>query len=53
VHTFRGHDALVSSIAFDRDGSRLFSGSRDCTIKVWDLTPLGTATVPPPVHPAH
>ena len=38
VHSFRGHTGLVSSVAFSRDGRQLFSGSRDKTVKVWNLT---------------
>jgi WD40 repeat protein len=38
VHSFRGHTGLVSSVAFSRDGRHLFSGSRDTTVKVWNLT---------------
>jgi len=38
LHSFRGHTALVTSLAFRPDGGRLFSGSRDKTVKVWDLT---------------
>ena len=40
VRTFHGHTGLVSSLAFSPDGKRLYSGSRDTTVKVWDLTQL-------------
>ena len=41
VRSFRGHTGLVSSVAFTADGRRLISGSRDHTVKVWDVTALG------------
>jgi WD40 repeat protein len=39
VRTFRGHTGLVTSLAFTPDGQRLISGSRDHTVKVWDVSP--------------
>jgi WD40 repeat protein/serine/threonine protein kinase len=41
VRTLRGHTGIVSSLAFSPDGNRLYSGSRDKTVKVWDLSTLG------------
>ena len=40
VRTFRGHRGLVSSLAFTPDGKLLVSGSRDRTVKLWDMTQL-------------
>src|SRR5262249_40101641 len=41
VRSFRGHTGAVTSVAFSLDGRLLVSGSRDGTVKVWDVTSLG------------
>ncbi len=40
IRSFPGHTGLVSSLAFSPDSKRVYSGSRDTTVKVWDLTKL-------------
>ena len=35
--TLAGHESVVKSLAFSPDGTRLFSGSFDGEIKVWDV----------------
>ena len=35
---FRGHRRAISSLAYDKNGSLLASGSDDCEIVVWDIT---------------
>lgn len=35
--TFTGHRTAISALAFDKDGSRLASGGKDCNIVVWDI----------------
>jgi eukaryotic-like serine/threonine-protein kinase len=37
IRSFRGHTGLVNSLAFTSDGRRLVTGSRDRTVKFWDV----------------
>lgn len=37
IKTMHGHDHNVSSVAFAPSGDLVFSGSRDKTIKAWDV----------------
>jgi WD40 repeat protein len=40
VRNFRGHTSLVTSVAFTPDGRHLVSGSRDGSVKVWDVSQI-------------
>lgn len=35
--TFTGHRTSISALAFDKTGSRLASGGKDCNIVIWDI----------------
>lgn len=35
LQTLEGHDEAVYCVGFSADGSRLASGSKDMTVKVW------------------
>ena len=37
VTVLRGHSDNVSAVAFNRDGTRIFSGSQDGELRVWDV----------------
>jgi WD40 repeat protein len=37
VHEFAGHTSEVTAVAVTPDGARMVSGSRDRTLRVWDL----------------
>jgi WD40 repeat protein len=36
-HHFKAHTNMINSFAFSPDGTRIVSGSRDCTVRVWDV----------------
>ena len=38
LHTLKGHDGSVWSVAFSPDGQRVVSGSFDETVKIWDAS---------------
>jgi hypothetical protein len=40
--SFEGHEGWITSIAFSANGGRLFTGSADTTILVWDISGLTT-----------
>ncbi|CAE6511723.1 unnamed protein product [Rhizoctonia solani] len=46
ANPFKGHTDAVNSVQFSPDGTRLVSGSDDCTIRVWDVE-HGTTVVGP------
>src|SRR5262249_35687617 len=48
VHTFRGHRAWTTSVAFTSDGMRLISGAEDTTALVWDMSVIAEEKLPPP-----
>lgn len=38
LHTLKGHDGIVYSIAFSRQGEMLASGGQDATVKLWEVS---------------
>jgi WD40 repeat protein len=36
VNVIEGHSSVVTSVAFSHDGTRIVSGSRDKTVRVWN-----------------
>jgi WD40 repeat protein len=45
-HSFDGHAGTVRALAFNKDGSRLFSGADDGTVRIWDATASAPETDP-------
>ena len=37
IAVLHGHDNVVTAVCFNKDGSRLFSGSRNGVLKAWDV----------------
>ncbi len=37
VHTLKGHSSAITSVAFSPNGQIIASGSKDKTIKLWNL----------------
>lgn len=36
LKTLKGHSSWLTTIEYNRDGSRILSGSEDCTVRLWD-----------------
>jgi WD40 repeat protein len=45
VKSLEGHTGAVSSLAFARNGNLLVSGSRDETLRIWDLDQVNFSKV--------
>ncbi|KAJ3248851.1 hypothetical protein HDU78_009368 [Chytriomyces hyalinus] len=53
IRTFSGHTAAVTCSSLSRDGTKLYSGSCDKTVRLWDVSSgqcLESFTFPSPVH---
>lgn len=52
LRRFQGHVLPVSCLEFSSDGTRLLTGSKDCTALVWDLSEFTKARKPKNLTPA-
>ena len=43
VHTFEGHLAGISTVAWSPDGETIASGSDDKSIRLWNVLTVGSA----------
>lgn len=44
-----GHGKIVTALAFDKSGNRMFSGSADCTVKYWNFAGMKVTNTAPEV----
>lgn len=43
IGLLKGHDNVIHALAFSPDGQWLASGSADYTVRIWDVSKIGTA----------
>ena len=42
LNLFTGHTNMINSVSFSPDGNTLTSGSDDCTVLLWEITPTSS-----------
>ena len=53
LHTFRGHEGLVWSVAFSPDGQTIASCGDDGTIRLWNTDSGACVNIPPAGNVTH